>query len=96
MGDESECENKRHIRHININGVINMVAMKTAYGYRAYPSKEQKEILNRQMFLSKELHRGGSRRSRNYTGGIVTTNHSHSGSSQSLVGRGCHCFNAYK
>ena len=33
-----------------------MVAMKTTYKYRAYPSKEQKEILNRQMFLSKELY----------------------------------------
>ena len=33
-----------------------MVAMKTAYKYRAYPSKEQKEILNRQMFLAKELY----------------------------------------
>ena len=30
--------------------------MKTAYKYRAYPSKEQKEILNHQMFLSKELY----------------------------------------
>ena len=28
--------------------------MKTAYKYRAYPSKEQKAILNRQMFLAKE------------------------------------------
>ena len=33
-----------------------MVVMKTAYKYRAYPSKEQKEILNRQMFLAKELY----------------------------------------
>ena len=33
-----------------------MVAMKTAYKYRAYPSKEQKATLNRQMFLSKELY----------------------------------------
>ncbi|MCL4373821.1 MAG: transposase [Candidatus Marsarchaeota archaeon] len=30
--------------------------MKTAYKYRVYPSKEQKEILNRQMFLAKELY----------------------------------------
>ena len=30
--------------------------MKIAYKYRAYPSKEQKETLNRQMFLSKELY----------------------------------------
>ena len=30
--------------------------MKTAYKYRAYPSKEQKETLNRQMFLSKEIY----------------------------------------
>ena len=33
-----------------------MVFMKTAYKYRAYPSKEQKETLNRQMFLAKELY----------------------------------------
>jgi putative transposase len=43
-------------RYININNIINMVVMKTAYRYRAYPSKEQKEILDRQMFLSKELY----------------------------------------
>jgi putative transposase len=43
-------------RYININNIINMVVMKTAYKYRAYPSKEQKEILDRQMFLSKELY----------------------------------------
>ena len=30
--------------------------MKTAYKYRAYPSKEQTETLNRQMFLAKELY----------------------------------------
>ena len=30
--------------------------MKTAYKYRAYPSKEQKATLNRQMSLSKELY----------------------------------------
>ena len=30
--------------------------MKTVYKYRAYPSKEQKETLNKQMFLSKELY----------------------------------------
>ncbi len=33
-----------------------MVVMKTAYKYRAYPSKEQKATLNRQMLLSKELY----------------------------------------
>ena len=33
-----------------------MVAVKTTYKYRAYPSKEQKVTLNRQMFLSKELY----------------------------------------
>ena len=33
-----------------------MVVLKTAYKYRAYPSKEQKETLNRQMFLSKDLY----------------------------------------
>ncbi len=30
--------------------------MKTAYKYRAYPSKAQKEILHRQMLLAKELY----------------------------------------
>jgi hypothetical protein len=29
------------------------ISMKTAYKFRAYPSKEQKEILNKQMYLSK-------------------------------------------
>ncbi|MEM0106739.1 MAG: helix-turn-helix domain-containing protein [Candidatus Micrarchaeaceae archaeon] len=33
-----------------------MVAMKTAYKYRAYPSKEQKAKLDRQMFLAKNLY----------------------------------------
>ncbi len=33
-----------------------MVAMKTAYKYRAYPSKVQKETLNRQMFIAKEIY----------------------------------------
>ena len=33
-----------------------MVVMKTAYKYRAYPSKEQKATLNRQMLLAKELY----------------------------------------
>ena len=33
-----------------------MVLVKTAYKYRTYPSKIQKETLNRQMFLSKELY----------------------------------------
>lgn len=31
-----------------------MAIVKTAYKYRLYPSKKQKEILNRQMFLAKE------------------------------------------
>jgi putative transposase len=43
-------------RCININGAINMVVMKSAYKYRAYPSKEQQTTLNRQMYLSKELY----------------------------------------
>ena len=33
-----------------------MVVVKSAYEYRAYPSKEQKAILNHQMLLSKELY----------------------------------------
>ena len=33
-----------------------MAFMKTAYKYRAYPSKEQKETLNHQMFLARELY----------------------------------------
>ncbi len=33
-----------------------MVVMKSAYKFRAYPSKEQKAILNRQMYLSKEIY----------------------------------------
>ena len=33
-----------------------MGVMKTAYKYRAYPSKEQKATLNRQMLLAKELY----------------------------------------
>ncbi len=33
-----------------------VILMKTAHKYRAYPSKEELEILNRQMFLSKELY----------------------------------------
>jgi putative transposase len=33
-----------------------MVTMKTAYRYRAYPSREQKAILHRQMYLSKQLY----------------------------------------
>ena len=41
---------------MNFDGVINMVVMKTAYKYRAYPSKEQKATLNRQMLLAKELY----------------------------------------
>ena len=53
MGDESECDNKRDI---NISKVITMVIVKTAYKFRAYPSKEQKSILNLQMLLCKELY----------------------------------------
>ena len=30
--------------------------MQTAYKYRAYPSKNMQSILNRQMFLAKELY----------------------------------------
>ncbi len=41
-------------RHINLNDAMNMVIMKSAYGSRAYLSKEQKEMLDLQMFLSKE------------------------------------------
>ena len=63
MGDESGCENKRGITP---NGVIDMVVMKTAYKYRAYPSKEQKEILNRQLFLSKELYNMLLKKSKEY------------------------------
>ncbi len=33
-----------------------MVILKSAYKFRAYPSKDQKEILNRQMYLSKEIY----------------------------------------
>ncbi len=51
--DESECDNKIHI---NFNGVIKMVILKKTYKFRAYPSKEQKAILNRQMLLCKELY----------------------------------------
>jgi putative transposase len=32
------------------------ISMRTAYKFRAYPSKKQKEILNKQMYLSKELY----------------------------------------
>ena len=63
MGDESGCENKRRITP---NGVMDMVVMKTAYKYRAYPSKDQKEILNRQMFLSKELYNMLLKKSKEY------------------------------
>ena len=41
---------------MNFSGAINMTVMKTAYKYRAYPSNEQTETLNRQMFLAKELY----------------------------------------
>ncbi|MCL5412925.1 MAG: helix-turn-helix domain-containing protein, partial [Candidatus Marsarchaeota archaeon] len=33
-----------------------MVVVKKTYKYRAYPPKEQKAILNRQMSLSKQLY----------------------------------------
>ena len=33
-----------------------MVILKKTYKFRAYPSKEQKTILNRQMLLAKELY----------------------------------------
>jgi putative transposase len=40
-----------------MNDDINMVIeMKSAYRYRAYPSREQKTILNRQMYLAKNLY----------------------------------------
>jgi putative transposase len=42
--------------YINIKVQINMVIVKTAYKFRAYPSIKQKEILNRQMYLSKEVY----------------------------------------
>ena len=42
--------------HINIDSAICVTSMKSAYKYRAYPSKEEIEILNRQMFSSKELY----------------------------------------
>ncbi|MCL4365494.1 helix-turn-helix domain-containing protein, partial [Candidatus Marsarchaeota archaeon] len=42
--------------YINFNGAIAMVVVKKTYKYRAYPSKEQKAILNRQMSLSKQLY----------------------------------------
>jgi hypothetical protein len=35
-----------------------VISMKTAYKFRAYPSKKQKEMLNRQIYFSKELPRG--------------------------------------
>ena len=38
-----------------LSGEINMAALKTIYKHRAYPSKEQKETLTRQMFLLKEI-----------------------------------------
>ncbi len=41
---------------INLNEVVNMVIVKTTYKFRAYPSKEQKAILNLQMYLCKELY----------------------------------------
>jgi putative transposase len=42
--------------YINTKSVINTVAVKTAYKYRAYPSKAQKETLDKQMFIAKELY----------------------------------------
>ncbi|MDE1823441.1 MAG: transposase, partial [Candidatus Micrarchaeota archaeon] len=50
---KSECDSKRRIK---LNGAITIVIVKTAYKFRAYPSKGQKPILNRQMRLSKELY----------------------------------------
>ncbi|HUB92570.1 MAG TPA: helix-turn-helix domain-containing protein, partial [Candidatus Saccharimonadales bacterium] len=41
---------------INPKAYINMVIVKTAYKSRAYPSVRQKETLNRQMYLSKEVY----------------------------------------
>jgi acetoacetate decarboxylase len=38
-----------------LSGEINMAALETTYKHRAYPSKEQKETLTRQMFLLKEI-----------------------------------------
>ncbi|MEM3245905.1 MAG: helix-turn-helix domain-containing protein [Candidatus Micrarchaeaceae archaeon] len=44
--------------HINfeMHKITIIIVMKTAYKYRAYPSKEQKAKLGRQMFLAKELY----------------------------------------
>ncbi|MEM3215553.1 MAG: zinc ribbon domain-containing protein [Candidatus Micrarchaeaceae archaeon] len=44
--------------HINFetHKTITMIVMKTAYKYRAYPSKEQKAKLDSQMFLAKNLY----------------------------------------
>ena len=41
---------------VNINGAINMAILKRTYKFRAYPSRKQKSILNRQMALAKELY----------------------------------------
>jgi transposase len=41
---------------INRNKIITLVIVKTAYKLRAYPSMEQKAILNSQRYLCKELY----------------------------------------
>ena len=43
-----------------------MVIVKTTYKFRAYPSANQKEILNRQMYLSKEIYNLLLNQSRSY------------------------------
>ncbi|MEM3181478.1 MAG: helix-turn-helix domain-containing protein, partial [Candidatus Micrarchaeaceae archaeon] len=44
--------------HINfeMHKTTTMIVMKTAYKYRAYPSREQKAKLDSQMFLAKNLY----------------------------------------
>ncbi len=58
--NEGERRERQKERGINfnsiINGVIDMAVVKTAYKYRAYPSKDAQSILNRQMALAKELY----------------------------------------
>ena len=56
---------------MNINKIITMAIVKTTYKYRAYPSKEHKEILNRQMFLAKELYNMLLEKSKAYQKGIM-------------------------
>ena len=43
-----------------------MVKMQTAYKYRAYPSKDTQSVLNRQMFLAKELYNSLLEKSKAY------------------------------